>query len=258
MLATRNLYRRKLNKLLALAPDDAFITMCWAVDAMQSGRAQAAKKVFVFPNEVATRDISSPWKIHRWELETLVNELLTVSKDRRLAVGKRVLLCTQFKVFRRIRNALHGLEGGEEGLILPRFSAIRGMHRLSQRQIEWQRGFWTAFQLYRSAYVFGGPSASQHFEKTVSVTLPEFMYACMILMSLFQEHSSVTVNGDALDLPREILLRVLERIALPIEEARTEAVAIRYPAAHTGYKRSVLRMHPCIKFGDRYLLPCLN
>ena len=185
----------------------------------------------------------------------MVNELLTVPKHSRLGTAKRVLLCNQFEALRQVYNALHGLENAEDGLVLPRLDAFQGMHRLSQRQIEWQRGFWTAFQIYRSAYIFGGSVTKEHFEEEVGVTLADFMYGCMILMSLFQEYSSVTVNGDALDLPKETLLKILQRIALPIGEARAKATAIRTPAGHTGYKPSVLRMHPCIQFGDKFLAP---
>src|SRR4051812_6391537 len=66
---------KQLLKMFARANDVAFLQMIWAVDALQSGREPVAKSYFsTYPPEAAAKSsIQSPFGIHRWELETLVD-----------------------------------------------------------------------------------------------------------------------------------------------------------------------------------------
>ena len=255
MIVRRNLYRRKLNHLLQLARDEQFLVMCWAMNAVQTSRAHAASGLLEFPPETVTEDLASRWKIHPWSIETLVNELLTVPKHPRMLTGSRVLNCSKFASMRSCYNALHGLENAEDGIALGRVNVLREMHRLAQRQIEWQRGFWNVPHLYRSAYIFGGEQASSHFSVAKGFTLHDFSLACTIFLGLFQNKPSIIINGGALKLGKEVLEAAMMNISLPISEARAQAAAIRGRVGHTSYKPSLLRLYPCVRFEDRYVAP---
>ena len=56
----------------------------------------------------------------------------------------------------RVTNILASLENAEDGLTLERINVLREMHRLGQRQFEWQRGFMSYSRLYRAAFIYGG------------------------------------------------------------------------------------------------------
>jgi hypothetical protein len=79
-LLQRDRYRKKLDKAVSRASDEDFVQMVWAIDALQSERAAAAVKCLNLPAEAETSEISSKYAIHKWELETLLGELLVTPK----------------------------------------------------------------------------------------------------------------------------------------------------------------------------------
>ena len=188
----RDIYRRKLGELLACADDQAFLTMVWSVSALQTGRENQARPFLTYPKEAATSDISSKYAIHPWKLETIVNELLAKPKAPIRPGKNRRLNCQSFEAMARVNNVLTALEDAEDGLTLQRVDVLREMHRLAQRQFEWQRGFLSNAQLYRSGYIYGGPKAQSFFANHNGVTVSDFSLACCALRSLLQVLPRVT------------------------------------------------------------------
>src|SRR5262245_58580968 len=91
---------KQLLKMFARAQDAAFLQMIWAVDALQSGREAAAKPYFsTYPPQAAVESSvpPSPFSIHRWELETLIVQLLLVPKELPREQGNLVLDCSKFE-----------------------------------------------------------------------------------------------------------------------------------------------------------------
>lgn len=72
----------KLSNILGIADDEQFITLIWAVNALQSGREERVKSFIKYPRDAITQDMGSALYVHPWRLETLVNELLVTSKPR--------------------------------------------------------------------------------------------------------------------------------------------------------------------------------
>src|SRR5882724_2636201 len=99
---------KQLLKMFARANDAAFLRMIWAVDALQSGREAVAKPYFsTFPPEAAVESsIKSPFGIHRWELETLIVQLLLVPKELPREEGNLMLDCSNFESIRQTVNRL--------------------------------------------------------------------------------------------------------------------------------------------------------
>jgi hypothetical protein len=87
----------------------------------------------------------------------LLNEVLTTPKLK-VVPGRsnRILNCGTFSATGAVVNALLGLENAEDGIVLKRVDVLREMHRLTQRQFDWQRGFVSHSQLYRSGFLYGG------------------------------------------------------------------------------------------------------
>lgn len=247
----RNIRRRKLDDLLSRVSDEAFFIMCWATFAVQSGRADNARDLLSFPSEAIVSDLTSPWCVHPWRIETLLNEVLTVPK---LAVvpGKsyRILNCGSFAAMRAVLNELNGLENAEDAIVLRRVNVMRELHRLGQRQFEWQRGFLSLTQLYRSGFIYGGELTKSFFVQANGLSIEEFALACFSLRVMYLERPAVTINGglDQIGLSESALRLAVDLISLTHAEARTKARALRAGGGHTAYRRSLLRMFPCIRF----------
>lgn len=80
-LEERDAYRRALREALSLADDCGFLTLVWAIDALQGGRsAHALRHLAGVPATAITEEFTDPSAIRGWELETLCNELLCVPK----------------------------------------------------------------------------------------------------------------------------------------------------------------------------------
>ncbi len=118
--------------------------MIWATDALQSDREAVAKKLMPsYPKEAAVKSsLHSPYGIYRWELETLLIQLLLTPKEEKRAEGNFVLDCSKFDAIRDTINRLRGLENVEAGRYLGNGLNIFGeMHRIAQRQFHWQHGY---------------------------------------------------------------------------------------------------------------------
>src|SRR5258708_24951428 len=96
-LMNRDRYRKKLQDFLSRAPDEAFFEMVWAIDAVQSDRSDIAARYLRFPAEAATTDIDSKLAIRKWDLETLIGQLLiTPKREWRTNGPNRITNCSLF------------------------------------------------------------------------------------------------------------------------------------------------------------------
>jgi hypothetical protein len=147
----------------ARAPDENFLQMVWAIDALQSGREQAAARYIKYPREAATTSSDSRYALRKWDLETLVVQLLVTPKLKRHDGPNRETNCALFLAGATAVNHLRELENAESGIYLRRYSVLNEMHRIGYRQFPWQRGYVDGTELYRSAYVYGGDQCQAHF-----------------------------------------------------------------------------------------------
>jgi hypothetical protein len=129
----RDIPGKKLHRLLAMADDEAFLQMTWAIDSLQSDRVSVAKKYVQFPASAATSDIAATSAIHSWELETLVNQLLTTPKLKLGAGRNRFLDCSKFGSTAPAVNFLRGIEDAEAGIYLRHHPVLNELHRISVR-----------------------------------------------------------------------------------------------------------------------------
>lgn len=258
---SRNLYRKKLDKLLEAADDTAFLRMIWAVNALQSGRANNARPFLRYPKDAETTDIAAPYAVHPWKLEVLVNELLTTKKPVPVPGRRyRMLNCVNFDSMALLSNTLNRLENAEDGLTLTRVGILREMHRLGQRQFEWQRGFLNIPLFYRSYFIYGGPLTRAHFEARCNISLDNFGLICFAIYAMFNDKPEVleSTSLSQIEISSSQLAATLDLISSGIAEARSYATQIRADAGHISYKRSILRAFPCIRIGvggDRIVAP---
>ncbi len=232
--------------------------MIWAVHAAQTGRPDRARPHLHFPTEAATADISSKFAVHPWKCETVLNELLATPKLK-IVSGQpnRILNCQKFSTIVTVINMLTGLENAEDGLTLKRVSVLKELHRLSQRQFEWQRGFLTMPQLYRSAFIYGGEKTKAFFAENNGFSMDEFTLASFALRAHFMEKPGMLRHIDMsfVGISETTKNAILDLISIPHGEARDRAAALRSGGGHTGYKPSLFREYPCIAFDNRVFAP---
>jgi len=247
-----------LNELLSRADDLSFLVMCWATRTLQTGDINAAAKHLDFPKEAANAELTDQLAIYPWLIETLVNELLTVPKEApRLRDKTKRLNCREFASMARARNVINELENAEDGMFLPSVGILYELHRLSQRQFEWQRGFLSFQQIYRSGYLYGGALTAAFFLQKTGFSLSQFSHACFALRAAFNQDPGVRFDFDfsRVDIPPEISTAVMKHICCSHSHARREASRIRSGIRQTAYKPSLLRSTPLIAFDQVTVSP---
>jgi hypothetical protein len=252
--ALRTYFQKKLASQLELADDEGFLQLIWAGNALQSD-AEAAAAPYLghkYPATAVTTDITSPAHMHKWELETLANELLTIPKrDQSRDARVRALANDSLQNLVNSLNTLRKLENQEAARGLDNVGIFREMARIANRQFDWQRGYLNVPQFYRSTFVYGQGVCAAHFEATYGITVNTFsavgfaMYAGLSVGPMFHRGSDLS----ALGVTREEMERAFQLLSLPHPELRTLASAERAGVFHTAYRPSVLRRFPCIGFG---------
>lgn len=251
----RERYRKKLSGYLELAPDEAFLQLVWAANLIQAGHPEAGSPYLdnVHPDAV-TSDLSNRRHMHKWELETTINELLVVPKrNKPLRNQWRELDCRNYNALANILNQLRRLENAESGLRLQHMSVFAEMPRISARQFDWQRGWFNVRQFYRSTYIYGQGTAASYFEATHGLTVNEYSLIGFALYTHFCNHPVASRNMDFRPLPinPQAYQAALNLLALPIGDARTRARDLRRRHWPVAYQPSILRTYPCLSFGDR-------
>jgi hypothetical protein len=252
----RDRYRRKLTELLSKSDDESFFHMVWAIDALRSGRAEAASRCIGYPPEAAGAKIGSQFAMHPWELETLVGQLLTTPKlTARDAALNWPTNCMQFDTGAVAVNYLRNLENEEAGLYLPSLGIWGEMHRIGQRQFPWQRGYFDAPQLYRYAYIYGQGSCAEYFERTHGLTVNDFSFIGVGLFMSFQERPWLVqpFSMEDVGVSAATMTSALRLLSTPIEDAHVETASIVEAAnakqgapIPTAFRPSLLRQFPII------------
>jgi hypothetical protein len=255
----RDRYRKKLTNLLARADDEAFFRMVWAVDALQSARVDAAKPLLQFPAEAATTEIDSKFAVHKFELETLINQLLVTPKLQLREGRNQVTDCRQFGACAQGVNVLRKLENAESGIYLKRFNIFTEMHRIGYRQFPWQFGLFNVAQLYRYAHIYGGEKCGAYFQETYGLSIQRFSLVGFGLHAMLLSNSAsssrlsmeeIGVTNDERDAAPRLLaipaLRARETASSMMREADAKSKA----PLPTAYQPSFLRRFPIVTFGE--------
>lgn len=251
----RDLYRKKLRKLLSRADDEAFLQLIWAVDALQSERAMAAARFIQFPPEAETSEVESQFAVRKWELETLVGQLLVTPKCQIREGPNKRTNCEHFSTAAAVVNHLRDLENAESGILLKHTNILLEMHRTGQRQFPWQRGFYNVNRLYRYAMIYGQGECGSYFERANDLSINDFFLIGFAMHASFQKSPWLAHNNsiEQLGVKRVSFDAGLKLLSVPIEKARTKAVSLTNEAGRglpTAYQPSFLRRFPVVSFGN--------
>lgn len=259
---SRDLSRKRLSKLLGAAPDEHFLELVWATDALQSGREGAARKILgtSYPPEAASSDMAGKYAIHKWELETLINEAFTTPKQ---IIKKKhhtkFLNCRNYMSMVTATNILRNLENHEYEVSSKPREILNEMARIAGRQFDWQRGYFNIPLFYRSAFIYGQGHCAEYLKQKYHTSLAEMTLVGFSLRTVAEEFPafSPTISVPEIGLDREALKRVLSIISCPVANVRGLAKEQRAEWRITAYKPSVLRQYPCISFhnSERFFVP---
>ena len=253
---------KQLRKMFARANDAGFLQMMWAVDALQSDREAVAKLYLSkYPPEApAKTSVQSPFGIHRWELETLIVQLFLVPKEVPREQDSLVLDCSKFESLRQTINRLRSLENVEAARYLSGDLTIWGeMHRITQRQFHWQRGYFNTPQVYRYAYLYAQGKCADYFKQAYGFEITDLIFSGFGLFTAYLTGPWVTrkTSVPEVGLTDEIVQRALPLMSCSRDEARTGTAALVAQAQDehgspipTALLPSILRRTPLIYVDD--------
>ncbi|RUV53795.1 hypothetical protein EOB77_00670 [Mesorhizobium sp. M7A.F.Ca.MR.228.00.0.0] len=249
----RDRFRKELRDLLSIADPTEFLQLVWSLASLHEGEFSRARRFgpdFSLPEMELAKE---RFRFAPWLLETLVNEYLTTSQRS----GPRRLNVKNHNAANALISKLVELENAEDGVWLKAGNILHLVGHLAQRQFPWQRGYDYFLQLYRSLFVFDFPDALARFEENVGISVERFAFCGFALRAHLASHPFASMSIDLSDLKigkreRDI---VFKKLSLPLLQARTAASTLRGEAGLTGYKKSALRLSPCIVLpGDTHLI----
>lgn len=248
----RDHYRKKLNKLLSLAGDEDFIQLLWATHVLQTENPDPARKFLrpeTIPDGAISAKMPSEYSIHKWEIETLANELMTVPKIKPKRNGPiRSLRWDHFGASMDCVNWLRKLENVEYRIQKKRQDIFVEMGRISARQFDWERGFENIPQFYRNTFVYGQGRCAAQFEGMHGISLNRFSQVGFILFVSLKNFPIVRNDNTwvTLGVDWEEVEKVLALIGRPFPKAAALARDRRRKTIHTADKPSILRQFPCL------------
>lgn len=244
--------RAGLSARLATADDTAFLRMLWALNALQTGRADEASRFLNgYPPQAATEGILGPHAIYPWELETLVNELLTTAKG-----PYRLFNCQDWNAIGSLVNQLRAVEDAQYGARRAEVNILVEIGRIGARQFPWQRGYVGIPSLYRNAYIYGQGECAAYLQQVADLTSSDMTLVGFSLLAVFYPEPAIRPATDMAlihewGISPDTLRRTIGRIARPITDLQREATLLRDVELATAYKPSILRQYPCIRIGHR-------
>lgn len=253
---------KQLLKIFARANDAAFLQMIWAVDALQSGQEAVAKAYLsTYPSGAAAQSsVKSQFGIHRWELETLVVQLFLAPKELPREQGNLILDCSKFESIRQTINRLRALENVESARYLSGdFTIWDEMHRITQRQFHWQRGYFNMPQIYRYAYLYAQGKCADYFKQAYGFEITDLIFTGFGLFATYLAGPWVPrrTSVPEIGLTDKIIQRAFPMMSCSRDEARaaTSVLVAQAQEQHgssipTALLPSILRKTPLIYVDD--------
>lgn len=245
---SRDHHLNQFNDLLSHTdPDDLCRAYC-AAFALYSGDDTLAKAQFVsFPQEAISAPLGSDCRFHDWEPETIVNEAFALPKrgegyihlPRKLDFTHYENLLTLSSRLRKLENEEYGVSGHD---------ILREMHRIFQREFEWQRGWFNKALYYRTAKIYGHKELEGFVKFNTGFTVNEISLLGFLLNVGFRNSTVVNVDTTfaSITVDRDLLEFGVPIFASSMDTSFEEARDMRDRNIETAYRRSILRKKPII------------
>jgi hypothetical protein len=204
--------------------------------------------------------MGSRFRIHEWETETLLIQLLLAEreepKERTPAFD-----CRKFADVAQLVNRLRKLEDVESGMYLRdnEFKVLDEVNRAAHRQFHWQRGYLNAPQFYRYAYLYAQGRCGEYFQEQFGIPITEFNFVGFAMCGMFQSAPwrSRSTAVPKLGLTEDLVKRALPLLLLSVDKARelTRDTVKQVNEKHgkpipTAYLPSILRRFPLLSLKE--------
>lgn len=243
----------RLKSILADTNDGDLLQMYWAVHALQDRREHLVGGLISFPQEAVTTEITSRWKVHPWNLETLISLQLNTPKG---LTGYRRADISKFDTVAAMINLLGRVEDVENRDRINDQNILIEMHRIGHRTFQWQRGWRRSQDLYRHIYIYGQGKCAQFFETQYGISVTDFVSACFALFGVLSQGGWTSkVRGlHLIGLDDKLVDIVLPIVSDEIHEIRKASIDL-LEKVETGlgttmpviYQPSYLRVKPIIR-----------
>ncbi|MCO5154075.1 MULTISPECIES: hypothetical protein [unclassified Shinella] len=248
----------RLKSILADTNDRDLLQMFWAIHALQDRREHLVGGMMSFPQDAVTTEITSRWKVHQWNLETLISLLLNTPKGltsyRRVDTSKFDTVAAMINMLGRVEDVENRGRINDQNILLE-------MHRIGHRTFQWQRGWRRSQDLYRHIYIYGQGKCAQFFESKYGISVTDFVSVCFALFGVLTQGAwtSKVCGLHAIGLEDKLVDAVLPIVSGEIHEVRKASMDL-LEKAETGlgtklpviYQPSYLRVKPIIRsFANR-------
>lgn len=233
---------------LASTPTIRFLNAVWATRSIQSGNEKAGRRLLLeVPTEASNASIGSELAIHPWELELLINERLALTYD---ALFLSINM-THWGQIAQFVNLVRDMENKESGFYNQGRDIIDHLFRIASRQFQWQQGFLSRQEIFRSTFVYGQGKAAEYFKSKYGIDVPTFSAVCFAYFAMYVDHPQTQRKTDfsiigISDDEREVVLSIISRSLRQLRELARES---RTNEGEAAFKASVLRQFPLIGIG---------
>ena len=227
--------------------------MVWAIDALQSGRSKTAKQYLSgFPDHLIGKSfLENEAYVHSWELETLINILLSAGKWSSFDVSY-----SKFGAVADVVNLLRALEDSEHADRSVGPNVFRMLHRIAQRQFHWQREHFNVSQLYRYTYIYGQGLYASEFKERHGVEISDFILYGLSAYAAARLHFRVDVDQSIPELGIELdtFRRIAQLMSAEVPKLRKDVAEL--VSIHIGARDNIpvallpsaVRKFPLISF----------
>lgn len=248
---------RELSARLSHINDFGFLTMAWCTHALQTGREDSIRKgVFRYPKEAASDSMLGAHSVQAWEIETLVNLLLTTPKTPGFA-WEPTMDTSQFETVRVLTNLLRSAEDAETPLRIDSENIIDELHRIGHRQFPWQRTWVRSGELYKYLYIYCQGICADYFKERHGFDIIDYVSAAFIL---FTQHASrmwmpLLNTSEKLPVSQDAIHKTIKLLSSSTWAAHQEADTLvsKFEAEASApvpiaYQPSYLRLKPIISY----------
>lgn len=237
--------KRALRATLAALPEVRFLNSIWAARGVQSDYSEKAVKFLKqIPQEAIDAGIPSKHAIYPWELELLVNERLALE----FSVLFQFLTPEIWPQITALVNLVRNIENDESVIYHKAEDIIDHLFSIGGRQFDWQQGFLTKQEIFRSVYVYGQAECADYFEAENGVDINAFTSTCFGFFAMFMSHPQARADVDLsqIDVTPTQRDRVLRIVSQHLRDAKASARTLRDANGEMAYQPSILRTRPII------------
>ncbi len=247
--------RTRFRDALAIAPQDRFLLLLWAVNALRAGQTEIASRFIQFTHEQAKQTIGDDHAIFPWELETLATQSFQTPRQ----IVRRFCRCEDFDTATAFTGMLRNLEDQEFGALskAKQIQIFNEVHRIGQRQFPWQRGGANLSDFYRPLYLYGQGKCADYFAATHGLSINDFSLVGFALFAMFSSRpfairppnlGEVELTPETVEAALRLLSISADRAGAAQRDLVRDTGASGWPIA---YQPSVLRRYPVLSLGGR-------